>query len=263
MRIFLEPQDPFLEKDFVTMLKKYTRVTLINWIPTIHGKTFFWSTKKYDGIKKQYCLDENIRNAKMFFYVKYPCPYTETFKNYHKHFRNQVKKAQTNNLSCEIIEKANKTLIDECYVIYDSNMKKRQASSIALESFTSLATLPYAYFMLIRFENTLVSFWLILGNLLFIQSSTEKGKLLCASNFLYDRLLYTFENKPVFIGIASKNNTGLNRFKKQAGLTPIPAKATFFDINNHIPKFFRHKKFVGYILRVFFGKKTLKNVLPY
>lgn len=30
MRIFLEPQDPFLEEDFVTMLKKYTRVTSIN-----------------------------------------------------------------------------------------------------------------------------------------------------------------------------------------------------------------------------------------
>lgn len=142
-------------------------------------------------------------------------------------------------------------------------MANIQASSIAYESFTSIATLSYAYFILIKSEEKIVSFGLILGNLLFIQSSTEEGKLLCASNFLYDRLLYTLENKPVFVGISSQNNAGLARFKQQAGLIPIPAKTTFFDINDHIPKIFRHNKFIGYIHRTFGRKKTLKNVLPY
>lgn len=260
--IFENPQDPFLTDEFIKCLSNFTKVDYKNNIPNINSKTFFWSTKKFEDIKTQYILDEKINNPKKYFFLK-----TENYNiissNYHKKFRNQLKKALSNDLKFEIVFNPSRENIKNCYNIYDANMAKIGTFSFDFNFFASILNISYAYLILIKKEKDILSFGLMLGNFLFLQSSTDVGKKLCSNNLLYDKLFSYFDENSVFTGIASKNNEGLFRFKKQSGQEYIPAKATNFDFTDYIPKKFRHNKFISFILRRIDKKKTLKYVLPY
>jgi hypothetical protein len=263
MKIFLNPQDPFLTPEFCNLLSSRVRLTYIRGVPTINGKTFFWSTKKFDEISKQYLIGDNLPNARKSFFILDPKPYTDAVKAYAPAFRNKIQKASKNNLQFEAREQAPLQLIEACYKMYDANMAQIKTFSFDFDFFRSLFTLPYATLLTVTRKKELVSFGLMFGNLLFVQSSSVLGKALCANNLLYDRLFQLLENKIIFSGIAGKNNLGLYAFKLHAGLKPIPAQPTYFNPIYYIPKFLRHNALAGFFLRQIDKKKILPYVLPY
>lgn len=263
MQIFPNPQTPFITPEFCDLLASRILLTYILGTPTINGKTFFWSTEKFPGIAKQYLVSENLPNAKKSFFVMDPRPYAQTAKAYAPAFRNKIQKAYKNNLGFEIREKPSLQLIETCYKMYDDNMAQIKTFSFDFDFFRSLFALPYANLLTVTRKEELVSFGLMFGNLLFIQSSSTLGKALGANNLLYDRLFQLLENRVIFSGIAGKNNTGLYAFKLHAGLRPIPAKPTYFNPIYYIPKFLRHNTLAGLFLRLVDKKKILPYVLPY
>lgn len=260
---FESPQDPFLTSEFIEIIKKFEKIELINWIPTIDWRTIFWSNQKYHNIDKQYLLNENIDQPSKYFYMKDEIPYEEVFKKYHMHFRNQVRKAEKNWLIYEIIDTPSIEQINQCYEIYDQNMSYLQTFSFDKTFFQLMCKISFGYLILIKLNNETVSFGLMLGNFLFIQSSTKQGKKLCANNMVYDTIFKICDNQKAYLWISSINNKWLTLFKKNAWLIWIPAKATFFDLSQHMPGFLRHNKLVWFILRSIDKKKILKHVLPY
>ena len=263
MRIFQTPQEPFLTPEFYSLLSSYLPLTYVHGIPTINGKTFFWSTQKFEGIKKQYLIGENLRNAKKSFFVQDPKPYVQTLKAYAPGFRNKIRKAQKNKLIFRMENQPSLNQITECYRIYDANMVKIMTFSFSPEFFSSLFTLPFVNLLTVSRPNELLAFGLMLGNLLFIQSSSPLGKSLGANNLLYDELFKLLQNQTIFSGIAGKSNVGLYAFKMHAGLRPIPAQPSYFDPVYFIPKFLRHNALAGWAVRLIDKQKILPYVLPY
>ena len=263
MRIFQTPQEPFLTQEFCSLLSSHLPLTYIQGIPTINGKTFFWSTEKFEGIKKQYLVGENLTNAKKSFFVHDPRPYIFSFRAYAPAFRNKLRRAQKNNLVFRLQNQPAQNIIADCYRIYDANMAKIRTFSFAPEFFGSLFSLPFTRLLTVSRQNELLAFGLMLGNLLFIQSSSPLGKSLGANNLLYDELFKLLENQTIFSGIAGKSNVGLYAFKLHAGLRPIPAQPSYFDPIYYIPKFLRHNALAGWVVRSMDKKKILPYVLPY
>lgn len=261
--IFSHPQEPFLTTDFVSILRKHAKVTYIKGVPTIGGKTFFWSTKTYPDIKKQYVIGPPNNYSHKHFYLMPPLPYAEIRMRYHKHFKNQLRKAQTLKLQFAGPIPIAPDTIQECYRIYDANMLRIGTFSFSYQFFEDVITLPYAETYVVSAGTHIVAFGIMLGNLLFIQSSTDGGRAYCANNLFYDRIFQTFQEHPVFMGMSSESNYGLSHFKKEAGLLPIPAEETFFDFTRHAPTFLRHNKLVGWVMRKINSRIALAYLLPY
>ena len=265
MIIFKNPQDPFTDREFIEILRDYVKINYIHDCPTFNGKTFFWSTNYYQDIKRQYRLDGNNKNkdAHKLFFLKLPESYQAACNKYSKNFRNAVNKSKKNHLILEIIDKPSIELLNNCYRIYQENMNFLRTFSFSSEFFQKLCGLSYSRLWLIKKDNQIISFALMLGNLMFIQSSNHLGKENCANNFLYDSLLKKMENNYIFFGVASKNNSGLFKFKLDAGLDTWLANETQFDIFQHLPVFFRDNFIAWYFLKFINKDKIIKYCLPY
>lgn len=265
MVIFNNPQDPFTNKEFIKVLMDYVKINYINDCPTFNGKTFFWSTKYYSDIKCQYLLNKSDKNKKSYklFFLKHPESYQESYNKYTKNFRNAVNKSKKQALILEIISDPSIEMINSCYAIYQKNMDILKTFSFSREFFQKVCRLSYSRLWVVRKNDQTVSFALMLSNLMFIQSSNHLGKEICANNFLYDSLLKEMAHNYIFFGIASKNNSGLFKFKVDAGFDVWSAAETKFDIFQHIPSFLRNNFIAWFFLKFINKDKLIKYCLPY
>ncbi|MEZ5489731.1 MAG: hypothetical protein R3F50_05360 [Gammaproteobacteria bacterium] len=263
IRVFNEPQDPFIDSEFVQMLGNYLSLNQKYSVPTIGKRTFFWSTRHYPDVPKQYLVDFSINNPQKYYYFKEACAYIETVRNYSKGFKVNLRKAEKNGCTYELLHSPDEETILRCYKIYNENMSRKHTYSFDFDFFRSVVIISYAFLLLVKIDEKIVSFGLQLGNLGFIQSSTEQGRKLGANYFLYDRCFHKFEYQVFFAGIASTNNHGLLRFKERAGLTGVPAASVPPDLTHAIIEPFRHSRFAGFILRLLNKRKLLGLALPY
>ena len=263
VRLFNEPQDPFIDSEFVQMLDKYLTLNQHRSVPTIGKKTFFWSTRRFPDVPKQYLLDSNFKNPRKYFYIKEACTYEETVRNYSKGFKKNLRAARNKGLSYVWLNTPDEATIKRCYEIYDQNMARKHTYSFDFDFFRSVVTVSYATTLLVSLDDEIVSFGIQLGNFGFIQSSTEQGRKLKANYFLYDRCFRKFEHQVFFAGIASTNNQGLARFKEQAGLIRVPAASVPPDYTHIFIETFRHSRIAGRILRLINKRRLLGLALPY
>lgn len=264
MRIFEHIEDAFLQKEFCDVLSRFLPIQYVNGIPTLHGKSFFWSEHKYEGLKKQYLVGARSYEAtkpRSFFFVKYPSSYEQTYKTYDESFRNHVVRAQKKGLSC-FIEKSPKEIdVMKAYELYDKRMELFGSLSVSYEFFQQLCLLSYSTLFFVKKDGNTVAFTLMLGNVLFFIASNNFGNKLYANNFLYDSLYQYFENEKIFLGLASA--PGLFAFKKKSGAIPVPSYATQIDWIMKLSNFPRIRKWLGYFVRKLPKKFTLSYILPY
>ena len=263
MRMFKNMQEPFMDPEFCNILSKYVPLKRVGGIPTFNGKrTFFWSSVKFARIGQQFLVGENITKPVTYFFTKYSMPYEETIKSYHQSFRNQVRKAIKNNLIAAVYNTPGLELIKTCYRIYDENIKRLNSLSFPYEFFYDLCKLSYAQLYVVKNDQAIVSFGLLLGNFLYLQASTKKGRDLCANNLLYDTIYRNFENRILFLG-TSISNSGHFRFKINSGAKPLPAAPTKLDLIRYLGRFkiLRNNKFFGFIARKIDSKEILKYIL--
>ena len=256
-------QEPFMTKEFCDMMNRFIQLKYIEGIPTFDGKrTYFWSNKKFDSIKKQYLVDENIKKPVKYFFIKQPATHEESFKSYHKHFRNQLRKAKKQNLILEIYEIPDAEKIRSCYDLYKQNIERLNGVYFPFEFFQAICDLSYSQICAVKKDDEIVSIALLLGNLLFIQASNAHGRQLCANNLLYDSFYQNFENEMFFLG-TSFSGSGHYRFKKHSGAKPIPVAPTTIDLISSL-SFLRKSKFIKKILsKITNNKKIFKYFFPY
>lgn len=263
MVIFKNPQDPFIDTEFSRILMDYVKIVNINNCPTFNGKTFFWSTDFYPGIERQYFLNKDAKGGDKLFFLKLPSSYRESYSRYSKSFRNAVNKSRRCGLSVSIISNPAKDIVDVCYGIYKRNMDRLRSFSFSLDFFGKLCSLPYSDLWVVEKDGIVMSFALMFGNLMFIQSSDPAGKASCANNYLYDTILKKLENNYIYFGIASKNNAGLFKFKMDAGLDAWSANETKFDIFQHGPAFLRGSFLAWKFIKIIDEDRLIKYCLPY
>ena len=264
MDIFNDVYEPFTTPEFCKILNNYTKLNYIFGIPTFNGKrTFFYSLTQFKGIKQQYLISEKVKKPIKYFFIKYSLPYEQTLKQYHKHFRNQLRKSLKNkDLQVKDIVNNKLNYIDSCYSLYCENMKALNTFSFPYDFFCNLCKLSYSRLIIIQHKHKIISFGLLLGNVLFIQSSNLEGHKMCANNLLYDYIYKLYENKIIFMG-TSFPNSGQYRFKINSGATPIPIKSQEFSLFLYLPTYFRNNLIIGFLLRQINNRKMLPYFLPY
>ncbi|MFZ5341505.1 MAG: hypothetical protein ACOZBL_02930, partial [Patescibacteria group bacterium] len=104
----------------------------------------------------------NFNKPNKYFFIKPPISYKKIFKNYHIHFRNQVRKAQKNNLQFRTINNPDQKIIERCYKIYDENMYNLNTFSFNFDFFKDISTLSFSFYIVVEKNNEIISFGLML-----------------------------------------------------------------------------------------------------
>lgn len=245
------------------MISSYLPISFVNAMPTINGeRTYYWSQTQFQDIKRQFLVGGNSEKPALFYFIKEPSYLNDPSIEYHKHFRNQLRHAQKNNLYVEEYSSRPLDSVERtCYSIYAEHTKRLRSFSFPKEFFHNLCLLTNSSLVIVQHDGEIISFGLCIGNVLFIQASTALGKRLCANNLLYDTIYRICRESRFFVGV-SKYSSGHFHFKLCSGATPLPASPIMPEFSWYLAAYVRPRSLLSYFALHFNHQLLYKHLLP-
>lgn len=243
-------------------------------ISNYDSKVKSWFKKK--KIHYMAVLPEVNKGSKNPSYMEYSIfykkSYENAFKNYKKHFRNQVRQGRKHTYMVEMVRKCDEQLLDKVYLIYVKQMRRHNSFILPKSFFEEFIALPSSLLLLIKNKKDIMAYLFCIEYKDNLHASFGGGnpdyfECRCA-NLLYDELIkYACKKRlDIHFGIG-EINSGYNRFKEEAGAVNYKCERFPDDsVKLKLAVLLSKCKFVGlvwHLLSIMFPKKLVYTIMPF